>query len=189
MTNDSRSISEALQVDLVNTLCAQAVLGGATAPTPTSPNGETFYALRRGEVAVLLRALRMYMAEYQRMVGEERDPSYKEDLRQHIRAAGAVFAKMHPSGRHPHAPQSTPGDPIDRSIHLGLTRRYAGMLLRLCRKERDKQRKQHDPNFTPEPGKYDSHLMRATAMEDLMRQIESQGKWNHNNEENNNGNT
>lgn len=54
------------------------------------------YLLRNGERAVILRALRMYMAQYQRIVGEERDPKHKEDLRGYIRAAEEVFDKLQP---------------------------------------------------------------------------------------------
>lgn len=61
-----------------------------------------------------------------------------------------------------------------RKIQLSLTHRYAEMLLTLCRNEIKKRRRNYDPNFVPEPGKYDTNLMRIQAMESIIKQIQEQ---------------
>ena len=50
--------------------------------------------LTPGERAVLDRALRVYAATYQELVGREKDPVQKQDLRNYITAADHVLKKL-----------------------------------------------------------------------------------------------
>lgn len=52
--------------------------------------------LTRGEIATLDRALRMYAAKYQELVGKERDLGQKENLRGYVAAADRLGAKLRP---------------------------------------------------------------------------------------------
>jgi len=50
--------------------------------------------LTPGERDVLLRALRFYMHDYQVILQNERDERHKHSLRDHIKAAEAIFDKL-----------------------------------------------------------------------------------------------
>lgn len=51
-------------------------------------------SLTRGEAATLDRALRMYAAAYQAMVGNEPDPRHKADLKNYITRADELISKL-----------------------------------------------------------------------------------------------
>lgn len=53
-----------------------------------------FDALSPGERAVLDRALRVYASHYQVLVGNEKDPRHKADLRNYVEAADRVLKKI-----------------------------------------------------------------------------------------------
>lgn len=50
--------------------------------------------ISRGDKSILMRALRMYMHNYQEMMGKEKAPAHKQDLKNYIDAAGALFQKL-----------------------------------------------------------------------------------------------
>lgn len=56
--------------------------------------------LTTGERAVLVRALRIYAAKYQELVGRERDPAQKADLRTYVVAADRLLARLEPHIQH-----------------------------------------------------------------------------------------
>lgn len=50
--------------------------------------------ISRGDKAILIRALRMYIAFYQQAMGQEKAPAHKQDLKGYITAAETLFNKL-----------------------------------------------------------------------------------------------
>ena len=63
----------------------------------------------------------------------------------------------------------------DRKIHLHLTVRMAGILARVCHREKRRRLKEAAKgDFIPAPGKFDANVMRAGVMSDVIAQLEPQ---------------
>lgn len=145
---------------------AREAVGFYTPLTTIAAASQDFSA---GERAVLLRALRMYTAQYQQMVGAEHDPKHKEDLRSYIRAADAVAERLQ------HSPPHAGNDPALRDVLLVLTQRQAQVVHTACKSEmRKRQRAAEKQAFVPAPGRFDSNLMRVSVLEDVLRQLKPQ---------------
>lgn len=73
-------------------------------------------------------------------------------------------------------PMGSPRTIEEREVALYLTRRYAGMMVRLLRRERRRCElsRAKTPDFVPEPGRFDINLMRMKVFDEIRAQIESQ---------------
>mgnify|MGYP001610312179 CR=1 FL=1 len=56
--------------------------------------------LTRGEQATLARALQVYAAKYQELVGRERDQGFKQDLRNYVARADELLRRVRPELQH-----------------------------------------------------------------------------------------
>jgi hypothetical protein len=67
-----------------------------------------------------------------------------------------------------------------RAVRLMLTNRHARLALGVFRRERKRSMRDHEKSkasgFVPAPGKFDANLMRASALEDFIQQLEEQLK-------------
>lgn len=66
-----------------------------------------------------------------------------------------------------------PGREEDRAIQVGLTRRQAELVMSALRRAVQKARANanRNPDFVPEPGRYDANAMREAALTDVHEQI------------------
>lgn len=64
-----------------------------------------------------------------------------------------------------------------REVKVFLTERMALSLSKVCgREKRKREREAERGGFVPEPGKFDANLMRASVMDDIIKQIKQQIK-------------
>lgn len=70
-----------------------------------------------GDKSILLRALRMYMAQYQESKGREKDPAHKQDLQNYIDAAGRLYEKLF-------GLRTAPAGPSEKDLALTRARQF-----------------------------------------------------------------